>query len=192
MPSFAQLKNILSGRSRRWGNTNNRALQVFADQIPKVLFDAPEMATLFMRSVAASHVTVEALVFRDAPKAALPIPFDSLSVERMHAVHTRGLEMFATMFMELNKLPVDFVFADMLRHVCAPTPTNPNWQHRVSEICQAEKFDILPIARGFLDQIAGIYPEACPNVMTAVSASMFAGSAYTSIVRDCLSPHAPT
>ena len=188
MPAFVKLRNILSGRSRKWGNTNNQALHLFADQIPRVLSGFPDMVTLFTRSVTASHMTVEGLVFRNAPKASLPIPFASLTAERMHAVHTRGLEMFATMYAELHKLPTGFVFADMLRHVCTPTPPSFPWQEKVSEICHAEKFNLFPIAKGFVEEIAGIYPEARTDVSTMVSASALVGSTYVAVVRDCLTP----
>jgi hypothetical protein len=189
MTLFPKLRNILTGRVRKWGNTNNVALTILTTEVKRVMAEAPEIEKLFVHSLAASHMTMESLVLNNAPTAILPIPFSSLTVERMHQVHCRGLEMFGTMFLELNRVGMPpAVFGDMLRRCCTPSPSSPEWLDRVSNLCGRPKFDILPITKGFLDEIARIIPEAAPSILTAVSGSVFISSYYNSTVRDCI-PH---
>jgi hypothetical protein len=189
MTLFPKLRNILTGRARKWGNTNNVALTILTTEVQQVMAESPEIEKLFIHSLVASHLTIESLVLNNAPSAILPIPFSSLTVERMHQVHCRGLEMFSTMFLELNRVGMPpAVFGDMLRSCCTPSKSSTAWQNKVSDLCGQPKFDILPISKGFIDEIALIIPEAAPTMITAVSGSVFISGYYSSTVRDCI-PH---
>jgi hypothetical protein len=97
--------------------------------------------------------------------------------------------MFSTMFLELNRVGMPpAVFGDMLRSCCTPSKSSTAWQNKVSDLCGQPKFDILPISKGFIDEIALIIPEAAPTMITAVSGSVFISGYYSSTVRDCI-PH---
>jgi hypothetical protein len=189
MSLIPDLRNILTGRTRKWGNTSNRALAVLTTEVKQVMAEAPEIEKLFIHSLVASHLTMESILLNNAPKAILPIPFGSLTVERMHQVHCRGLEMFSTMFLELNKVNLaPAVFREMLKSCCKPSLSNPVWLDTVSDLCGRPKFDILPVSKGFLDEIVRIIPDATPTILSAASASVLISGYYNCTVKDCI-PH---
>lgn len=185
MTILGKLRNLLTGRTRKWGNTNNRALQVFADRLEQEFAAEVEFRELVTKALVSSHMTVEGLMFQKAPKADFQVPFSALTVERMHLVHARGMILFAMMFIELNKIPINTGTLDMLRHVCWPSAFDEEWLVEVSRAAAAPKFDLMPLARGFERQLRGIFPEAGPSPLLGVMASMRIGGVYDMLMSKC-------
>jgi hypothetical protein len=166
----------LSGRTKRWNETNNTAVSRLFDFFGEHFSQEEALREMFQHFLAGSALSTSHLIYEGNPtKSPIRVDIKNLDLNAMIDAHVMGTQLYATMFSDINR---DTLPLDTLHLILPRVFPDHGIIDSVASCAGGEKFDVAPYASTYFNNLAETVGAPPPSPLDWFASTPVVGMAF--------------